>query len=466
KSTIRAQTPELLANINVCFVKESDNLTQNKVLLRGLEILSRISEHVSDAGNAKALLDLLLPLLRRPARVVSEKTKAHILEIFLKFLELVISDAAEHATAGQPESPRQRLFTQFYGLTSFGFSTIKSRDCRVLLCLVLEKLAKVDPCQGSGCTPVPLMPVVEVVTDLNAYSTKRLEEPDFDRRLAAFSRINDECWCDPNKLDARAWLPVLHNLVYFSQDVDEMSIRSNASHGLTRFIERVAQVLGAQPTPDEAEVQQFRSHMVHIVYVAIKRALDSQHKVVRSEYLAVLAHAVRKCGDKFVQLGDLRALDHEDEEASFFFNIQHIQLHRRIRALKRLVILINPDQDTGDDSAMEVEENAPTQRAAHWFRTSTLTKLLVPLFERFVFESDIQADHSLVAETINTLGAIGLVLPWESYYALLRKYLRIVRRKPDLERPLFRIVVSFLNNFHFDIKSAEASASVAEAHDA
>ncbi|KAJ1920636.1 U3 snoRNP protein [Mycoemilia scoparia] len=476
RATVKANTSELLSHINACFTKASKSTSatskssasfiQNRVFARGLELLSCVAEYADSADNARVLLELLMPLLRRPNRVVSEKIKAHILEVFLQFCELVLDSTSDGRQSGVTESPKARLFNQYLGAVSLVFSNLKSRACRQKLCYVLSKLAEIDPTQKQKAKkPVSLAPVASLITDLNSYSTKRLDEFDFDTRLAAFAKLSGQMWNDSGVLDGRAWLPLLHNLVYFAQDTEEMSIRSNASMGINKFIDRAAPLLSAQDGSEssthdiKSEAAIFTSHMVHVVYVAIKRSFALSSAVVRTEFLSVLSHSVSTCGDSLIQFADLKILDHSDKEASFFYNIQHIQVHRRIRALKRFVSLLSPNQKD-DSAAMDVEEDngvsgqeaVITQNQCP-FRTQTLTKLLIPLFEHFVFESDLQADHSLVAEAVNTIGAVGMVLPWETYYSHIRKYMRLVQRKPELEKPLVRIVVAFVNNFHFDLKS-------------
>lgn len=65
--------------------------------------------------------------------------------------------------------------------------------------------------------------------------------------------------------------------------------------------------------------------------------LTAPSLVVRQEMLALLQRCVTCLPASFP---DLVALAHEDPEADFFFNIAHIQLHRRSRALQKLATVI------------------------------------------------------------------------------------------------------------------------------
>ena len=69
---------------------------------------------------------------------------------------------------------------------------------------------------------------------VNAYSAKRMDEPDFDRRLAAFSDLNENLYWTISCSD---WLPILYNMI---QDPIELSVRNRASYTICHFIDIVA----------------------------------------------------------------------------------------------------------------------------------------------------------------------------------------------------------------------------------
>lgn len=70
------------------------------------------------------------------------------------------------------------------------------------------------------------------MTKLNAYSTRRVDEYDFDLRMQAFSKINENLssTLPPNQL-----LPIVYNFIYYMNDGD-MSVRSSASFGLLQIV--------------------------------------------------------------------------------------------------------------------------------------------------------------------------------------------------------------------------------------
>ncbi|KAF9085956.1 U3 snoRNP protein [Mortierella sp. AD031] len=374
---------------------------------REISILSQVATYVKNGPQAIKLIDLLLPSLKKSPRVVPERTKADILRIIVNFMPII------------PElAPQGPLFTTYFNHMVTLFSTLMARDCRVLLVAIMAEFARIDSSFSA---------VSSLIADLNSFSATRMDMPDFDRRMDAFNLLTNSLYKD---LNDRQWLPVLHNMMFYIRDPEEMSIRSNSTFALTRFIDQCAD-LDAQDPQHEL----FRGLLAHVVYPGLKKGFKSPIELVRFEFVAVLAHAVKRCPDQ-VQFSDMSALlVGGDEEASFFTNIYHIQLHRRIRALNRF--------------SEECSKGT--------FRPSTLTQIFAPLIAHFIFESDKSTDHNLVNETVNTLGVIASQLPWGPYYSLLRTYLKLIPRKAEMEKILVRTVIAILDNFHFDIKDVEVS---------
>ncbi|KAJ2506973.1 U3 snoRNP protein, partial [Coemansia sp. RSA 2049] len=342
---------------------------------------------------------------------------------------------------------------------------------------------------------------------INSYSASRIGDPDFDRRLAAYGRLNEELWNNADLLDANAWTPVLHNLTYFAQDQDELSIRSNAAFGISRFVTRVSQAY--KTDKESAETQQLGRRLLSVVMPAVKHALASKEDVVRNEFLAVLRKVVHECAVHFDQLRDLTVLDNSDEEANFFYNIVHIQLHRRLRAIRRFRSLIatsvnastiskDPsamDVDGGDndgdgiaedlsanededDEDIEVDSPNPNAKKSANGKTARPTigalnplnfgtqgsspisaanirTIFMPLLENWALADSTTVVHDLADESISTIGVIGAVLPWPQYNSAIRKYFDMMKKSPTLEKRLTRLVLALLDNFHFDLRGVD-----------
>ncbi|KFH66562.1 hypothetical protein MVEG_07087 [Podila verticillata NRRL 6337] len=407
KKVLIPYTDCLLDNLEFALVKSSDSAKFGKdsFTKREISIVSQIAAYVKNGPQAIKLVDLLLPSLKKNPRLVPERTKADILRIIVNFMP-IIPDLG-------PESP---LFVKYFNNIVILFSTLLTRDCRVLLVEIMAAFAKIDTSYTT---------VSNLVAELNSFSTIRIDMPDFDRRMDAFNLLTNSLYKD---LNDRQWLPVLHNMMFFIRDPEEMSIRSNSTFALNKFIDQCADI----PTSDP-QYELFRGLLSHVVYPGLKKGFKSPVELVRFEFVAVLAHAVKRCPEQ-PQFSDMTCLlVGGDDEASFFTNIYHIQLHRRIRALHRF--------------SEECAKGA--------FRSATLTQIFAPLIAHFIFEADKSTDHNLVNETVNTLGVIASQLPWNAYYALLKGYLKLIPRKAEMEKVLVRTVISILDNFHFDIKNVE-----------
>ncbi|KAI5120165.1 hypothetical protein M0805_008432 [Coniferiporia weirii] len=367
------------------------------VVLREISILSKLSPHITDGTQAATLLSLFLPQLRKSGKGVSERAKVDMLNILCNLLPRIPDFMHKEAV----------LFTKTYETLSHLFQLLRGRQARTALIEAFKVTASIDT--GAANT-------VDLLASLNAYSTSRIEEPDFDRRLDAFAILNEKRW---KELSGKEWAPLLHNMLHFIQDEGELSIRNNAASTMKRFLDALSEV-------DLAEMQVC---FVRILFPGLKRCLRAKSDLVRAEVMGVLAHAVEKC-DRVIALQEMRVLlAAGDEEANFFNNIFHIQIHRRNRALRRLV-------DYCDEPG---------------FRSSTLQEIFIPVVNSFIAGSGT-TDHHLVNEAVLTLGRIAKHLTWTAYFSLVQQYIKLATEKETAGRTSTRALVSVLDNFHFSME--------------
>ena len=391
----------LLRNLTTLVERtKGDQHLSSPIAQRQISVLSQVVHHICDPAQASALVGLLSPLLRKPGKVVPEKTKVNLLTILNNLFALVpeLSDLS---------SP---TFGRVYELLSHLFLSFRSNGARVALTATFNQLAIIHP---------SLQSLASLLESFNACSTKRVNEPDFDRRLAAFMTLNEERY---GTLSAREWLPISYNALHFIQDPEELAIRNNAAFTLRRLVGVVA---------SDAPASEIELIFMRTVLPAVKHTLRSKSELVRAEALGVIAHAVLKC-ERIVSLQEMRPLlAGGDDEASFFTNIHHIQIHRRTRALRRL--------------GEHCEEG--------YLRPRTLVEIFVPLVEHYIVATT-SLDHLLVAEAINTLGRIAKQLPWSAYHNLVQKYVRSAKDKDEAVRVHVRTLVAILENFHFSMEDA------------
>ena len=386
---------------------------QDDLLRRLLAILSQLSVIVTDGPQAQTLASLLGPMLRQSNKQFPEKAKLNIL----------LTLQRSYAISPDFAHPTSTFFGQSFELISNLLQTLFFPSSRRALIGVLDTFAVVDD---------TLKESIRITGDLNAYSARRMDEPDFAKRLDAFGEVNDGQVVFTTR---RQWLPLLRSALFFIRDPEELSIRTNASALLQRFINTV----GPAAEGELADV------LIYLLVPGLKQALKSKLEMVRNEILAVFSHAVKTCTGVPVLI-DLQPVLGQDEEQDFFTNMAHIQVHRRARAIHRLRDLVADGK---------ISESA----------TSTI---FLPLLEHVITGATDVSDHHLVNESITTIGALSSVMRWSRYNALLTRYLRLGSSKSAQQKFYIRSVSAIIDNFHFDLSPStivEEQAVVEEAED-
>lgn len=396
----------LLENV-IGLVKNLKQSANPDIMERLLLILSRLSAVVIDGQQAQQLASLLGPMLRQSNKQLPEKGKVNVLNTLQK-LYAISPDFAD---------PTNEFFTRHYELIANLFQTMFFPSSRRALVAVLEKFAQSD---------ASLLPSFKAVSDINAYSARRLDEPDFDRRLKTFAQLNDAEFTSLPK-SSREWLPLLRSALFFVQEPEELSIRTNASSLIQRFISLVG---GSQDGP-------LVDALLNVIMPGLRRVLGSKVELVRNEVLQTLSHAIKVC-EGLPVFAEMRRLLADGEEANFFVNLSHIQVHRRARALRRL-------RDACGHGEM---------------RETTLSTIFLPVLEHIVAGSTDVSDHHLVNEAISTIGAISASLRWSKYNALIMRYIRLGKVRSAQQKLYIRVVSSIIDGFHFDLRPIEIAPVV------
>jgi U3 small nucleolar RNA-associated protein 20 len=356
-----------------------------------VQVLSDISSFVSSSIELETLISTLVFVIQQPLERVSPKSKGGLMRTLAHILP--------HAVGAD------RLLLDVYQVISSSFNFFRDRPNRETLSKVLSVLASKD----GG-----LLEVAELCADLNSFSNHQVDEVDFDRRLNAFAKLNETSW---SEFSAKQWRPLLFNLLYYVKDEEEMAIRSSASFGLRRFIDRAREA-----TDQETE---FQGLVIQILLHALQNGMSHKAELVRMEFVAVLGYLVKSFPD-FSALSDLhRLLVNDDEEASFFNNILHIQQHRRLRALRRL---------------------ANEARSGH-IKSKNVSNIFLPLIERFVFDSvEAEDGYNLTSEAISTIGMLGDSLEWTQFRAVFRRYRGLMEIKSSTDKPIIRLLGHFADS--------------------
>ncbi|KJA23414.1 hypothetical protein HYPSUDRAFT_1080701 [Hypholoma sublateritium FD-334 SS-4] len=224
------------------------------------------------------------PLLRRPAKIVPEKVKVGLVKIIGELLHLIL-DMKDRESA---------TYQKTYVLLSQLLQSLRSRPGRISLVATFQRLALLD---------ASLAEVAALAEALNAYSAKRTDEPDFDRRLVALGTLNET---QHATLSCSQWLPILYNMLNFIQDPVELAVRNSALYAMRRFINLVA----AQTSPEYEET------FIKVLFPGLKNGLRSKNEQVRFEVLGVIAYSVEKCEQEMRVL-----LQGGNDKADFFNNV-------------------------------------------------------------------------------------------------------------------------------------------------
>lgn len=378
--------------------QELQGSPSKELLDTGVATVSRLAPFVAGSVESESMIRIAIFLLQQPTRRVSPRTKSDLLNILHHFIPLC------------GLTPDAELTQQIFQIVCSLFSYFQDRRSRSLLCNILGDLVQTDS---------DLAEVSALVTDLNAFSETRLDEPDFDRRSKAFHKINEDRY---QSLTIKQWLPLVYNMLFYIKEQEELVLRINASYALRRFIEVAASENGDQGS--------FQELITKAILPGIHNGVREKSELVRVEYLSALAQLVRYFPAWSVVNDMNLLLVGDDDEASFFGNVLHIQQHRRLRALRRLA---------SDASKLS---------------STNISHIFIPLIEHFIFdraEEDSSAAN-LAGETTKTIGSLALWLEWPQYRALLRRY-----SGGEMDKTTIRLLGVFIDSLG---KAAQAKGLV------
>jgi U3 small nucleolar RNA-associated protein 20 len=258
---------------------------------KDLTILSRVSEFVVDPVSSLSLLRLVLPLVYKKANLGSgDKTLEPLLSTILFLLRRV-------------EDPQQ-FSLQIAPL----FGSVMGRASRDKLCQIVFS-RKVN---------ILTHEEAKVVCDLNAWDGRHIDDPDFEKRISAFSQLK-------NMDDSSVifFLMVIHSSFHTLKAITDLSLRDCASHCLQTVCPKLSKKYADDPEKRCLVMERTTMEI-------IRKGVRDKNESVQEEILGLLGVMVRECGQLHPTLRDLQPLScAEDMELDFFENIRHLQVHRR-----------------------------------------------------------------------------------------------------------------------------------------
>ncbi|KYK58560.1 HEAT repeat protein [Drechmeria coniospora] len=383
----------MLANVTAILKTPSISMD---LLEACVETILSFAPILQDLENSQSVIRISSFLLQQPPRRVSPKTKGRILLIVESFVGL--PDAAEDTG----------LLGEVYDTLASLFSYFKDKENRLSLSRALIAISQQD---------AEVAEVASLCQELNCFKTGRLDEPDYDRRLAAFNAISadrDVPWTP------KQWMPLLHNLLFFIKADEEFGVlSSNSADGMRRFVKNAADC------PSAHLKGEFEKQMKTILLPSIYSGAREQSETVRRENLRVFGFllTVMPTWAPVADMGGLLdELQDDSSEPTFFFNILSPATSRQLEALRTL------------DAANSSREMS-SQNVGQFF---------IPLLEHFIFgREDGADDHGVGAEAINVIGSLALSLHWNHWRTTFHRYSSYIESRPEMQKQTLRLLGKF-----------------------
>ena len=173
----------------------------------------------------------------------------------------------------------------------------------------------------------------------------------------------------------------------------------------------------------------------------------------------------------------------------FIENINHMQLHRRVKAFGKLRTFLvtcatvatataaatsasttegvmsagaaSSSNNNNNNNSSSSSSNNNNSNSSDWtcpLSLPTLVHVLLPLaLHPLTSEEFKKKDHlTLLQESAAFIGAIALHLPWSSYLGIIKTLLKqLDRQKTEKEKVLLTALCAVLDAFHFDLTADE-----------
>ena len=393
--------PRMLDEVKAMDFKSGDR----QDMVSTLSVVQRMSDLFSGGADALATLQVLVGSLKwfRNKKAVSKN------ESLLRSILRVIR------SLGSARQDNGRSFDINFkaDLPPLVDLFLYTRQCdlRAELCEILELILA-----GSEASASELSKFCGLCKDLNAVSSAKIGEIDYDRRLAAYSAIEGLAWASLGPVAPTAQKILLHQCVFDLTEIDDFSMQQASSEALKRFI-TACKAGGSFGLGCE-----YRES----AYSLLKVGIHSKKEGVRKEYLHLLSHLFLEFP---VEYEGMSVLCDQDQEQDFFKNVTHLQLHRRVRAVNKVGTLMAEGR-IGQDAVVDV---------------------IVPVLMGFICDdagaSQGGTASNLVDKCIEGLGEASRRVEWPTLRGMLGRFLRILKGKGQQSKSIMRAVSSTMRFF-------------------
>ncbi|XP_043461043.1 small subunit processome component 20 homolog [Leptopilina heterotoma] len=364
-----------------------------------LTILSRISEFITNSETSGTLLELLVPILVKKSNLGESE------DILIDLLTTITNLCQKVENPGA----HVRIIIPLIGSIS---SVPARKDLTKLFNIIAHRSSSRE-----------MISEFNLLAQLNAYDSKWLDQPDFEKRLDTFAKIKN--LLEENSLSLEFGVAVIYNCFFFLKNDNDLAVRYSSTETMKLISKHLAKSHKENPIN--------RRYLIEDTILGIiRKNLRSKNEKLRLELISFLGFMALECSDVHPVLRDLSLLANKlDPEVDFFENLQHLQLHRKVRALLKF------------STVAKTLNKAPNPK--------TLTQFILPLASSYLLNEDFLNKNSIVDAAIEVVGSVCRLLPWHHYEIVLKFYLDKMRHSHDFHKQLIKIIVVILDAFHYDL---------------
>ena len=310
--------------------------------------------------------------------------------------------------------------------------------------------------------------MVSALKSLCASDTKFIEEYDFDAVLPVMndlgsSDMSRKNWnfylnggnaespeTDYTTMQIKLLSPLIFTCLHLLHDSDGVLSRS-AFQALKTLI-LIASEDWKRRSAGSMQTERFMLEKMieSSLLPAIKSGLRCCKVDVQRSFILLLSEVSRNFSSNKSQnlYGDLSILIRDDDQdLDFFLNFTHVQIHRKVKSLKRLRKLLN-DSNTNEEGKGDGDSSNDCQ-----FSVQTLSNVLLPLcLHPIINENKVSKGdgEAVLTEAIATVGAIAQHLSWRKYQNIILTVLNLLHRSEDNERFIVATLCSIIDGFLFE----------------
>lgn len=291
------------------------------------------------------------------------------------------------------------------------FDSITDIENRKLLCKVAKNMLTTEhPSRLS---------LYNIIEHFNALDRRWTNQPDYNRRYAAFTLIDTYLASHPWNDDFIH--VVFHSCMHILTNDTDIFLRNQTS----KYLFLMFNEMGSHLNGDNVKF------LINNLFLPVISAKLRDTKVkCRSECIQLLGVLVSKYPDANSILADLKVFANRKEiEHDFFENITHLQENMQHKAIMKYVKMI--------------------QGEIEFQNQLTLVNFVLPIFSYYICNEEYRKKAKVIEAATMAISHTAAVLLWKNYEHLLKFYLGKLSKETVFRKQMINICVGILNSFHF-----------------